>query len=198
MHIRMTYSIFIRVLLSVLLHAQFGAFPNHTLALKALRLWVITGLQRECSKVFQQSVGPEKWLEREAARKLLHFITHAAFLTYYSPAPSTVIPQNCDTGNRAHSPRQAQWQRSFVSGCRECHHIYPHRWQIWPLTKLLFTGKTHDCCGPAWRWCHTTFPRPVLQSSAAPGWWQNISKTTLVQQGFHMSQWKQIWRFCCV
>lgn len=177
----MKYGIFSRLLLSVLLHTQFGAFPHRTPAFEALRLQVITGLQRECSKVFQQSVGPENWLNRAPVRKLLHFITDPALCVTILQCHLLSFPQNCEAKNR--SLCQAQWQLSFMSGCRECHRIYHHHWQIWPIRRLLFMGRfmifeilLEDGV--------MLLLLSVLQSTAAPRRWHGIKQNYIVTTGF--------------
>lgn len=90
------------------------------------------------AKGMQQSVsairGARKLAKQRASEETAPFHNRSSHLCYYSPVPPTVISPELG-GKEQRSLCQAQWQLSFTSGCRECHRIYHHHWQIWPLSQ---------------------------------------------------------------
>ena len=172
----MKYSIFSRLLLSVLFHTVWS-FPKLHPCIWSLE----ASSNNRLAKGMQQSVsaicGARKLAKQRTSEETAPFHNRSSCLCYYSPVPPTVISPKL-WGKEQRSLCQAQWQSHFMSGCRECHHIYHHHWQIWPLSEgcslwvrfiIVEILLEDDVILPL---------RSVLQSTAASRWWQGISKIT--------------------
>ena len=108
------------------------SFPKSHPCIWNLQVWSNNRLAKGMQQNVSAIRGVRKLAKQSSSEETAPVRKGASRLCYCSPVPPTVISPKL-WGKEQRSLCQAQWQLSFLSGCRECHHKYQHLWQTRPL-----------------------------------------------------------------